>query len=204
MKAMSIGRSFAKRCTSVTCSAFTGIEWGLPGRHAGELDAVLAHVLDVLGPRVDERHVVPRARHVPAGVAADRARSHHYDTFRQLASDQVKSFQREGRKGREGKPGKTKGNEALKQPRSDLIRENRVRARSAGRPVRWVFSFASFASFALRLCFTAVQAFSFSTIACVNAFVPALPPKSRVIARFSASTCDSAASMRSAASPSLM
>jgi hypothetical protein len=34
---------------------------------------MLAHVLDVLGPRVDERHVLAGLHHMRTGIAADRA-----------------------------------------------------------------------------------------------------------------------------------
>ena len=40
----------------------------------GDAQAVLAHMLDVLGPGVDERHVLARLHHVRARIAADRAR----------------------------------------------------------------------------------------------------------------------------------
>src|SRR5204863_7606417 len=35
---------------------------------------MLAHMLDMLGPRVDERHILARLRHVGAGITPDRAR----------------------------------------------------------------------------------------------------------------------------------
>ena len=35
---------------------------------------MLAHMLDMLGPRVDERHILARLRHVGAGIPPDRAR----------------------------------------------------------------------------------------------------------------------------------
>ena len=40
----------------------------------GDAQPVLLHVLDVLGPGVDERHVLARLHHVRARIAADRAR----------------------------------------------------------------------------------------------------------------------------------
>src|SRR5262249_35505975 len=54
--------------------------------NARELEAVLAHVLDVLGPGIDERDVVARARQVPPDVAAQCARSYEYDSLAHLCS----------------------------------------------------------------------------------------------------------------------
>jgi hypothetical protein len=45
-------------------------------RHA---QPVLSHVLDVLGPWVDEGHVLAGLHHVRAAIAADRARAHDND-----------------------------------------------------------------------------------------------------------------------------
>jgi hypothetical protein len=50
---------------------------------AGKLQPMAAHVFDMFGPRVDQGDIVARSHHVPAGVSADRARSHHYDSFSQ-------------------------------------------------------------------------------------------------------------------------
>ena len=45
----------------------------VPGvRHA---QAMLSHMLDVLGPGIDERHVLAGLHHMGAGIAADRTRS---------------------------------------------------------------------------------------------------------------------------------
>ena len=41
----------------------------------GDAQAVLAHVLDMLGPRIDEGDVLARLHHMGAGIAADRART---------------------------------------------------------------------------------------------------------------------------------
>ena len=41
----------------------------------GDAQAVLSHVLDMLGPRIDEGHVLAGLHHMGAGIAADRARS---------------------------------------------------------------------------------------------------------------------------------
>jgi hypothetical protein len=41
----------------------------------GDAQAVLPHVLDMLGPWIDERHVLARLHHMGAGIPADRARS---------------------------------------------------------------------------------------------------------------------------------
>ena len=38
----------------------------------GDAQAVLAHVLDMLGPRIDEGDVLAGLHHVRAGIAADR------------------------------------------------------------------------------------------------------------------------------------
>jgi hypothetical protein len=45
----------------------------------GHAQAVLAHVLDMRRPRIDERHVLAGPRHVGAGVAADRSRSDNHN-----------------------------------------------------------------------------------------------------------------------------
>ena len=37
----------------------------------GDAQAVLSHVLDMLGPRIDERHVLARLHHMGAGIPAD-------------------------------------------------------------------------------------------------------------------------------------
>jgi hypothetical protein len=37
--------------------------------------AVLSHLLDVLGPGIDERHVLAGLHHMGAGIPADRTRS---------------------------------------------------------------------------------------------------------------------------------
>jgi hypothetical protein len=54
------------------------------GRQSRKLQAVLAHVFDMLGPGVNQRDIVSRARHVPAGITADGAGAYHYDTFTQF------------------------------------------------------------------------------------------------------------------------
>jgi hypothetical protein len=41
----------------------------------GDAQAVAPHVLDMLGPWVDERHVLARLHHMGPGIAADGARS---------------------------------------------------------------------------------------------------------------------------------
>ena len=41
----------------------------------GDAQAVLSHVLDMLGPGIDEGHVLAGLHHMGAGIAADRARS---------------------------------------------------------------------------------------------------------------------------------
>ena len=46
----------------------------VPG--VGDAQAVLAHVLDMLGPGIDEGHVLAGLHHMRAGIAADRPRSH--------------------------------------------------------------------------------------------------------------------------------
>ena len=45
----------------------------------GDAQAVLPHVLDMLGPWIDERHVLARLHHMGAGISADRARSDDSD-----------------------------------------------------------------------------------------------------------------------------
>src|SRR5262249_24477561 len=40
---------------------------------------LLAHMLDMRGPRIDEGHVLARLQHVGAGIAANRARSDNGD-----------------------------------------------------------------------------------------------------------------------------
>ena len=37
----------------------------------GDAQALLPHVLDMLGPRIDERHVLARLHHMGAGIPAD-------------------------------------------------------------------------------------------------------------------------------------
>ena len=44
------------------------------GHRVGDAQAVLSHVLDMRGPRIDEGHVLAGLHHVRAGIAADRAR----------------------------------------------------------------------------------------------------------------------------------
>src|SRR5258705_11802605 len=70
-KAMSTGFSLASCCASVTCSAREFCH--VPG--VGDAQAVLPHVLNMLGPRIDERHVLARLHHMGAGVPADGTRS---------------------------------------------------------------------------------------------------------------------------------
>src|SRR5208283_4757234 len=41
-------------------------------RHA---QTMLAHLIDMGGPRIDERHILAGLHHMGAGIAADRARS---------------------------------------------------------------------------------------------------------------------------------
>jgi hypothetical protein len=41
----------------------------------GDAQAVLPHVLDMLGPWIDERHVLARLHHMGAGIPADGTRS---------------------------------------------------------------------------------------------------------------------------------
>jgi hypothetical protein len=55
-KAMSTGASLASCCD-------------VPG--VGDAQAVLPHVLDMLGPWIDERHVLARLHHMGAGIPAD-------------------------------------------------------------------------------------------------------------------------------------
>ena len=45
----------------------------VPG--VGDSQSVLPHVFDVLGPRIDERHVLPGLHHVTADIPAHRART---------------------------------------------------------------------------------------------------------------------------------
>src|SRR5258706_1933171 len=45
----------------------------VPG--VGDAQAVLPHVLNMLGPRIDERHVLARLHHMGAGIPADGTRS---------------------------------------------------------------------------------------------------------------------------------
>ena len=73
MNAMSTGFSLASCCTSVRCIVFgratTNSSWVMPF----EGEPVPADRLDMLRPRVDQRHVEPVMREVAAGIAADRA-----------------------------------------------------------------------------------------------------------------------------------
>ena len=64
-KAMSTGVSLASCCASITFRARTG----------GVGDAQAVHMLDMLGPWNDERHVLARLHHMRAGIPADGARS---------------------------------------------------------------------------------------------------------------------------------
>jgi hypothetical protein len=54
--------------------------------HAGELEPVPAHVLDVLGPRIDQRDIVTGTGHVTARITADRTGAHYDDTLAQSLS----------------------------------------------------------------------------------------------------------------------
>ena len=74
-KAMSTGFSLASCCASVRCSARTGTVNSGDVHGVGDAQAVLPHVLDMLGPGIDERHVLAGLHHMRAGIAADRARS---------------------------------------------------------------------------------------------------------------------------------
>ena len=49
--------------------------------YAVELEAARADRLDVLRPRIDQRHVMPQMRQRAADIAAERSRSHHRDSF---------------------------------------------------------------------------------------------------------------------------
>ena len=73
MKAMSIGRSFARCCTSVRCNVFGCATTDSAGVMPSSDSPSLADRLDMLGPGIDQRHVEPVMREVPAGIAADRA-----------------------------------------------------------------------------------------------------------------------------------
>src|SRR5471032_540032 len=46
-------------------------------RHAVELQSVLADGLDVLGPEIDQRHVLARMGKIAADIATQRADTHH-------------------------------------------------------------------------------------------------------------------------------
>ena len=74
-KAMSTGASLASCCASVTCSARTGNREFRDIHRVGDAQAVLAHVLDMFGPGIDERDVLARLHHVGAGISADGAGS---------------------------------------------------------------------------------------------------------------------------------
>ena len=78
-KAMSTGFSLASCCASVTCSARTGTVNSGDVHGVGDAQPVLAHVLDMLGPGIDEGHVLAGLHHMRAGIAADRARSDDRD-----------------------------------------------------------------------------------------------------------------------------
>ena len=73
-KAMSTGFSLASCCASVICRARTGTRELRHVHRMRDAQPMLAHMLDVLGPRVDERHILARLRHVGAGITPDRAR----------------------------------------------------------------------------------------------------------------------------------
>ena len=49
--------------------------------HPGEFQTVLANGLDIVVPEVDQRHVVPVQRKMPAHIAADGASSEHHDAL---------------------------------------------------------------------------------------------------------------------------
>ena len=56
---------------SVTCNARTGtVNSGNPGM--GHAKPVLPHMLDMVGPGIDESHVLAGPHHMGARVAADR------------------------------------------------------------------------------------------------------------------------------------
>ena len=78
-KAMSTGFSLASCCASVTWSARTGTENSANVHGVGDAQPVLAHMLDMLGPGIDERDVLAGLHHMGAGIAADGACSDDRD-----------------------------------------------------------------------------------------------------------------------------
>ncbi len=71
-KAMSTGRSLANYCNSVRWMARTGtVNSGTSFRCV--MRRPRAHRLDMLGPGVDEGHVLAGLHHMRAGISADRA-----------------------------------------------------------------------------------------------------------------------------------
>ena len=78
-KAMSTGFSLASCCASVTWSARTGHRELRHVHGVGDAQPVLAHMLDMLGPGIDEGDVLARLHHMSTGIAADGARSDDRD-----------------------------------------------------------------------------------------------------------------------------
>ena len=72
-KAMSTGASLASCCASVMWSARTGTENSGDVHRVGDAQPVLAHMLDMLGPGIDEGDVLAGLHHMSAGIAADGA-----------------------------------------------------------------------------------------------------------------------------------
>ena len=81
-KAMSIGFSLARR---LHFGHVHGLRLRdrelLLGRDAVELEAARANRLDVLGPHVDQRHVLAVMREIAADVTAERAGADDCDAF---------------------------------------------------------------------------------------------------------------------------
>ena len=48
---------------------------------AAQMHAVALDGFDMLGPRIDQRHILARARQMRADVAADGARSYEHDVL---------------------------------------------------------------------------------------------------------------------------
>ena len=82
-----------------------------------DLQAVALHLLDMRGPRIDERHVLAGVRHVCSGIAADGAHAHECDlvahvSLPRFSLRQCRQLRRKGKYPRLGVYGRS----ALRKP----------------------------------------------------------------------------------------
>ncbi len=74
-------RLLRQRCDLMQVHGFRMRNLPLLLRHPGEFETVGANGLDILVPKIDQRHVVAMQGKMPAHVAADCAGAEHYDTL---------------------------------------------------------------------------------------------------------------------------